>query len=61
MLDTDKALLQTCYTNVREALDNMLRVRGKDKYLSQVQGGLYKMEDILYQYLTEGGEDRESH
>ena len=53
MIDSDKALLQTCYAHVREALDLMTQVRGKDRYISQVQGALYKMEDILYQYITD--------
>lgn len=58
MLATDKALLQTCYTHVREALDSVAQVRGKDRYISQVQGALYKMEDILYQYMTDGTEGK---
>lgn len=49
----DKMHLLECYIHVRAALDEMLQVKKKDKYLIQMQGALYKMEDLLFQYNTE--------
>lgn len=49
----DKFHLLNCYLNVRDALDEILKVEQKDKYLIQIQSALYKMEDMLFQYSTE--------
>ena len=49
----DKFHLLDCYVNVRAALDDILKVQQKDKYLIQIQSALYKMEDMLFQYSTE--------
>ena len=52
-MNGDKMHLLECYIHVRDALDEMLKVQKKDKYLIQMQGALYKMEDLLFQYNTE--------
>lgn len=49
----DKMHLLECYIHVRDALDEIVKVQRKDKYLIQIQGALYKMEDMLFQYTTE--------
>ena len=53
MSGTDQWHLLECYIRVKDALDEMLKVQKKDKYLIQMQGALYRMEDMLYQYTTE--------
>lgn len=58
MSKEDKLHIQTCYTHIREALDEMARVRDKDLYLAKIHGALFKMEDMLYQYCTEPKERR---
>lgn len=48
----DKMHLLDTYTSVREAMNQITQVKDKDKYLIQIQSALYKMEDMLFQYVT---------
>lgn len=41
------------YIGIKDALDEIAKVREKDRYLTQIQSSLYKMEDMLYQYCTD--------
>lgn len=53
MTSTEQTNINTAYANVKEALDALLQVKDRDKYLTQIMMALYKMEDMLYQYATE--------
>lgn len=52
MTKDEQLHINTAYVNVKSAMDEMAQVLHKDKYLQQIQTALYKMEDMLYQYIS---------
>lgn len=52
MTKREQAHIDTAYANVKSAMDELAQVLDKDKYLIQIQSALYKMEDMLYQYIS---------
>lgn len=58
MKEPDIIHVCTCYMHVKEALNAINMVEKKDKYMIQIQGALYKMEDMMYQYATDAEKRR---
>ena len=52
MTKREQAHIDTAYANVKSAMDELAQVLDKDRYLIQIQSALYKMEDMLYQYIS---------
>lgn len=52
MTKNEQAHIDTAYASVKGAMDELAQVLDKDKYLIQIQSALYKMEDMLYQYIS---------
>lgn len=52
MTTNEQAHIDTSYASVKNAMDELAQVLNKDKYLIQIQSALYKMEDMLYQYIS---------
>ena len=53
MTREEQAHVNRAYAHISSAMDELTRVMNKDKGLILVQGQLYKLEDMLYQYATE--------
>ena len=53
MTDREQKHIDRAYGSVRDALDELAQVLNKDKTLRQMQGALYRMEDVLWQYASE--------
>ena len=53
MTREEQAHIDRAYANIRTAMDELVQVRDKDRYLIKIQGALYKMEDMLYQYASD--------
>lgn len=52
MTKNEQAHIDAAYANVKSVMDEFAQVRDKDKYLLQIQTALYRMEDMLYQYIS---------
>jgi hypothetical protein len=48
----DRMRLLCAYSHVKDALNEVALVIGKDKYINQILGELNHIEDTLYQYTT---------
>jgi len=52
MTRAEQTHIDAAYANVKSAMDELAQVFDKDKYLIKIQSALYKMEDMLYQYVS---------
>ena len=51
MTPNEQYRLNTCYVNLKAALDELAQIQHKDSALTAVQHKLYAIEDTLHQYI----------
>ena len=51
---SDQQHINTAYAFARDAINELVQVRKKDKGLAALLSDLYRFEDTLWQYSTEG-------
>lgn len=50
-MNNDQLRIQVAYTRIKDALDEVALIRNKDSMLINVQHTLYRLEDVLHQYI----------
>lgn len=50
-MKNDQLRIQVAYTRIKDALDEVALIRNKDSMLINVQHTLYRLEDVLHQYI----------